>query len=68
MSETGFGKEAWVAMFREIGLSDDQMHRWHAAFESRHPEQHREFLEWLRIPSAEVDRIREASRGAASQG
>lgn len=32
--------EAWVAMFREIGLDDEKMNRWHHLFESRHPESH----------------------------
>ena len=30
-------KEAWVAMFREIGLSEDAMVKWHRLFETRHP-------------------------------
>jgi hypothetical protein len=32
-----FGKEQWVAMFAELGLGREAMHRWHATFEARHP-------------------------------
>lgn len=52
----------WVAMFREIGLSDTQMEQWHRLFEARHPEAHGGFLEWLGLPPEEVDRIRSRSR------
>jgi hypothetical protein len=55
-------KNDWVQLFRAIGMSDDAMHRWHTEFEKRWPEAHQSFLEWLRVPSAEIDRIREASR------
>lgn len=60
---TSFTKDDWVALFREIGLDDPTMHRWHAAFEARHPEAHERFLRWLGIPDADVTRIRDASRG-----
>lgn len=63
MSDSEFGKDQWVGLFREIGLDEATMHRWHAAFEKQWPEAHRSFLEWLRIPTADVDRIRGASRG-----
>ena len=59
-----FGKEQWVEMFREIGLDEATMRRWHAVFEKRFPDSHHGFLEWLAIPAAEIDRIREQSRGA----
>ena len=52
----------WVAMFREIGLDDAAMKRWHDLFETRHPEAHQEFLEWLGLPPAEVERIRRDHR------
>ena len=55
-------KEDWVAMFREIGLSDDAMMKWHRLFETRHPEGHAEFLNWLGIPLDEISRIRAESR------
>jgi hypothetical protein len=63
MSESSFGKDEWVGIFRETGLDEKTMHRWHAVFEKRAPEAHQSFLEWLHLPGAEIDRIREASRG-----
>ena len=42
------------------------MHRWHAEFERSAPAEHQKFLEFLHIPSDEVARIREWSRGATS--
>ena len=63
MTGTSF-KRDWVEMFREIGLDDATMHRWHAVFEERWPESHQSFLEWLGEPAAEVERIRKASRTA----
>ena len=52
----------WVAMFREIGLNDAQMERWHKLFECRHPDDHQGFLEWLGLRPEEIDRIRTTSR------
>jgi len=51
-------KDEWVAMFRETGLDEDQMHKWHKLFESRHPEGHQSFLEWLGLSVQEVESIR----------
>ncbi len=56
--QTKIDKDAWVAMFKEIGLSDQQMKQWHQLFEKRHPESHEEFLSWLGISSKEVAKIR----------
>lgn len=50
--------DEWTAMFRAIGLDEPAMHRWHVEFESRHPEGHQGFLEWLGLPDDEIDRIR----------
>jgi hypothetical protein len=55
-------KEEWVAMYREIGLDDSKMDQWHRLFESRHPDGHQGFLEWLGMPLKEVDRVRVQSR------
>ncbi len=55
-------KEQWVGMFREIGLTDEQMRQWHRVFETRHPAGHQSFLEWLGLPAQEIERIRAASR------
>ncbi len=50
--------EEWVAMFEEIGLDEAQMHRWHKIFETRYPDAHQAFLEWLGIDREEIGRIR----------
>jgi thiamine monophosphate kinase len=52
----------WVAMFREIGLSQAQMETWHKLFEKRHPEDHQRFLEWLNLRADEVAEIRSKYR------
>jgi hypothetical protein len=51
----------WVAMFREIGLDQAGMERWHRIFETRHPFAHQAFLEWLELKPEEIDRIRSMS-------
>ena len=51
-------KAQWVELFREIGLDDETMLQWHRLFESRHPQGHQSFLEWLQIPEDEITRIR----------
>ncbi|MEJ2201355.1 MAG: hypothetical protein P8X63_10140 [Desulfuromonadaceae bacterium] len=55
-------KAEWVALFREIGLSDEAMQKWHHLFETRHPEGHQDFLVWLGIPAEEIKQIRAHSR------
>ena len=55
-------KEAWIAMFRELGLNDDLMKKWHGLFQKRHPEGHQSFLEWLGVSSDEITKIREYTR------
>lgn len=55
-------KEDWVAMFREIGLEDAAMGKWHQLFETRHPDEHEEFLNWLGISAAEIRQIRTGSK------
>ena len=52
----------WVAMFQEIGLDHGQMERWHKLFETRHPDAHQAFLEWLGLKTEDIDRIRSKSR------
>jgi hypothetical protein len=51
-------KEEWIAMFRDIGMSDEAMMKWHHLFETRHPESHENFLAWLGISSDEINKIR----------
>jgi hypothetical protein len=58
MSNEDMDKEKWVLLFREIGLDEATMVKWHQAFETRYPAQHQSFLEWLRIPGNEISQIR----------
>lgn len=60
--QNNVSKEQWVAMFREIGLTDDAMMKWHRLFETRHPDAHAAFLAWLGISSDEIASIRKDSR------
>ena len=62
MTTGGLDKQGWVAMFRQIGLDEAQMQRWHAIFEQRWPDAHQSFLEWLGEGAGEVGRIRQVSR------
>lgn len=55
-------KEEWVAMFREIGLDEATMQKWHRVFEARHPDGHAGFLQWLGLGPAEIEDIRARSR------
>jgi hypothetical protein len=60
-----FGKDAWVEMFRAVGLDEATMGRWHHEFESRWPDAHEKFLTWLGVPDVDVARIRQSARSAA---
>jgi DNA-binding transcriptional MerR regulator len=55
-------KDKWVAIMRASGFTEEQMHRWHAEFEKSAPEDHEQFLAFLKIPTEEITRIREWSR------
>ena len=55
-------KEKWTQIMRGAGFTDTDMQRWHAEFEKSAPSEHQEFLEFLHIPSDEVQSIREWSR------
>lgn len=56
--QNNVNKEQWIAMFKEIGLTEETMLNWHRVFEKRHPDGHGEFLKWLGIPSEEIKKIR----------
>ena len=58
MSIEVMDKDKWVLLFKEIGLDEATMVKWHREFESRYPDGHQSFLEWLNIPSDEIGRIR----------
>ena len=60
-------RDLWVEMLRAAGMDDRAMARWHAEFEQRAPEAHREFLLSLGIPEAEAQEIRNWSRLAAAE-
>jgi DNA-binding transcriptional MerR regulator len=60
-------KEKWVAIMRSSGFNESDMKRWHAQFEKDAPAEHQEFLEFLHIPPAEIDSIRQWSRKPAQQ-
>jgi DNA-binding transcriptional MerR regulator len=55
-------KQKWISIMKACGFSSEQMHRWHSEFERSAPEEHQEFLEFLRISPDEVKIIREQSR------
>lgn len=55
-------KEDWKAMFKDVGLTDEAMMKWHKLFETRHPEGHESFLKWLGIPEKEIAAIRTHSQ------
>ena len=63
MTEQWNGKGSWVEMFKEIGLSEEQMHLWHQLFERRYPEQHEAFLRWLGVGDDAIAAIRERFGG-----
>jgi hypothetical protein len=58
MSGEVMDKERWVELFRGIGLDDATMKQWHREFETRYPDGHKSFLQWLHIPPDEIERIR----------
>jgi hypothetical protein len=58
MSNEYMDKEKWVLLFQEIGLDEATMVKWHQAFETRYPNEHQSFLEWLKIPGNEIAQIR----------
>lgn len=50
--------EEWVSMFRDIGLDEETMMKWHRLFETRYPQAHQSFLEWLGLPPERIREIR----------
>ena len=55
-------KDQFVAVLNDAGITDDQKHGFHAAFEQRFPQGHQAFLEWLGVNAETVRQIREHSR------
>ncbi len=48
----GVTVKEWKEMFSELGLLEDDMHKWHQLFENRYPRAHQSFLEWLGVDAA----------------
>jgi DNA-binding transcriptional MerR regulator len=57
-------KEKWVSIMRGAGFGEEDMRRWHKQFEQQAPAEHQQFLEYLHIPTEEIDKIRAWSREA----
>jgi MerR family transcriptional regulator, thiopeptide resistance regulator len=51
-------KQKWTAIMSAAGFSEEDMRRWHREFEKSAPAEHQEFLEFLHIPSDEIQVIR----------
>lgn len=58
-------KQKWVSIMQACGFTNEQMHGWHAEFERSAPQEHQEFLEFLRIPAEEIKTIRQQSRSGS---
>lgn len=48
----------WVKRFREIGLDDEAMEKWHRLFEQENPAGHQSFLELLGLPDEQIKSVR----------
>lgn len=55
-------KELWVELLRRSGLDEEDMCRWHTAFEKTDPDRHQLFLEHLHIADEEIAAIRDWAR------
>ncbi len=56
-------KKRWTALLSASGFTNKDMRTWHQAFEKKAPVKHRQFLEFLGIPDAEINQIRAWSKG-----
>jgi hypothetical protein len=54
--------ECWKEVFRDAGLTDEDMITWHRCFEKKYPDGHQGFLEWLGIDDRRIEEIRNACR------
>ncbi|MBF0193397.1 MAG: hypothetical protein HQL71_02520 [Magnetococcales bacterium] len=50
--------EQFVEVFKEFGLTEAEMERWHKIFEKKFPDGHQSFLEWLGIEAKEIQNLR----------
>jgi hypothetical protein len=60
--KTNVSKTEWIDMYEELGWDEQQRAQWHKLFEARHPDGHQSFLQWLGIPTKEIDEIRARCR------
>lgn len=51
--------DEWVKRFRDIGLDEAAMEKWHRLFEKENPDGHQSFLEWLGLPAGKITEIRQ---------
>ncbi len=51
--------EEWIDLFREVGLTDEDMKKWHQVFEARNPEGHLSFLQWLGLSEERIKKVRD---------
>lgn len=58
----GLDRAGWAALLQAVGLDEAAMLRWHAAFEEAAPDAHQEFLESIRVPATDIQRIRRMAR------
>ena len=54
--------EQWKEVFRDTGLSDNDMEKWHQCFERKFPDAHQQFLEWLGLETSRIEKIRQAGK------
>lgn len=54
-------KDQWVEMFRNVGMSDENMSEWHREFERNAPEAHQDFLESIGLSEERIREIRKLS-------
>jgi hypothetical protein len=50
--------EQFVEVFKELGMKDEDMERWHRIFEKKYPDGHQSFLEWLGIDATKIQNVR----------
>ena len=59
--------DLWVRLLKASGFTQEDMNRWHGAFERSSPASHQKFLEFLCVPRDAIARIRRYSRGKAGR-
>lgn len=54
-------KNQWIDMFRNAGMSDENMAVWHREFEKNAPEAHQDFLESIGLSEEKIKEVRRLS-------